>query len=190
MDQINAVLTSSLLKCDRRVALYLCDEVSDKGDVGVELLQTAADVAHHRQHVAPAQQVDHAVQQRLLQLQLQRSEVRGQGSEVRGQGSEVRGQRSEVRGQRSEVTRDSRWSTAIVSQLRDRSICVLLGTSVHMATPAPNPNPNPNPNPHLLHDVQLGVLRLKQLDEQLENLRVKQLVAGADLGRRGEVVNM
>lgn len=34
---------------------------------------------------------------------------------------------------------------------------------------------------NLLHDVQLAVLRLKQLDEQLEDLRVQQLVARADL---------
>ena len=37
------------------------------------------------------------------------------------------------------------------------------------------------PNAHLLHDVQLAVLSLKQLDQQLEDLRVQQLVARADL---------
>lgn len=36
---------------------------------------------------------------------------------------------------------------------------------------------------NLLHDIQLAVLRLKQLDEQLEDLWVQQLVAGADLCR-------
>lgn len=41
---------------------------------------------------------------------------------------------------------------------------------------------------NLLHDVQLAVLRLKQLDEQLEDLRVQQLVTGADLwGGRADV---
>lgn len=34
---------------------------------------------------------------------------------------------------------------------------------------------------HLLHDVQLRVLRLKKLDEQLEDLRVQQLVTRTDL---------
>lgn len=50
---------------------YLCYKVSDEGDVGVELLQTLADVADHGQDVATAQQVDHPVQQSLLQLQLE-----------------------------------------------------------------------------------------------------------------------
>lgn len=34
---------------------------------------------------------------------------------------------------------------------------------------------------HLLHHVQLGVLRLKKLDKQLQYLGVQELVAGADL---------
>lgn len=34
---------------------------------------------------------------------------------------------------------------------------------------------------HLLHDIQLRVLRLKQLNEQLQDLGVQELVAGADL---------
>lgn len=37
---------------------------------------------------------------------------------------------------------------------------------------------------HLLHDVQLRVLSLKQLDKQLKNLRMQQLVARADLSGR------
>lgn len=34
---------------------------------------------------------------------------------------------------------------------------------------------------NLLHDVQLAVLCLKELDEEMENLWVQQLVARADL---------
>lgn len=34
---------------------------------------------------------------------------------------------------------------------------------------------------YLLHDVQLRVLRLKELDEELQHLRVEQLVTCADL---------
>ena len=40
-----------------------------------------------------------------------------------------------------------------------------------------------NTKTHLLHDVQLRVLRLKKLDEQLEDLRMQQLVARTDLCR-------
>lgn len=50
---------------------HLCDKVADEGDVRVELLQTLPHVADHGQHVAAAQQVHHAVQQGLLQLQLE-----------------------------------------------------------------------------------------------------------------------
>lgn len=46
--------------------VYLRYKVSDEGDVGVEFLQTLADVTDHRQDVATAQQVDHPVEQRLL----------------------------------------------------------------------------------------------------------------------------
>lgn len=60
---------SSFLKCIH--IYYLCYKVSDEGDVGVELFQTLADVADHGQDVATAQQVDHPVQQSLLQLQLE-----------------------------------------------------------------------------------------------------------------------
>lgn len=49
---------------------YLCDKVSDEGDVRVELLQTFANVADDGQHVSTAQKVNHAVQQSLLQLHL------------------------------------------------------------------------------------------------------------------------
>lgn len=38
-------------------------------------------------------------------------------------------------------------------------------------------------NAHLLHDIQLRVLGLKELDEQLEDLRVQQLVTRTDLCR-------
>lgn len=39
---------------------------------------------------------------------------------------------------------------------------------------------------YLLHDVELGVLCLKQLDKQLQHLWVQQLVTRADLERKGE----
>lgn len=54
---------------------HLRDKVANEGDVRVELLQTPAHVADHGQHVAAAQQVHHAVQQRLLQLQLEEGGV-------------------------------------------------------------------------------------------------------------------
>ena len=171
------------------MTLYLRDKVSDEGDVRVELLQTPADVAHHGQHVAAAQQVHHAVQQSLLQLQLQ--------------------QRSEF----TTVSHNGRsWQLAIISSAQRRVSRVSLGTAgwilatsgytwvppgftcTHLATPGDTwvdlltsgyTRFQRHGDPHLLHDVQLGVLRLKELDEQLEHLGVQQLVAGADLGSRG-----
>lgn len=115
---------------DRRWAADLGHKVADEGDVGVQLLQTLPDVTDHGQHVAPAQQVHHPVQQRLLQL-----ELRG-WTRRRGQAGPPRG-----------------------------------GTGPRPA--------------HLLHHVQLGVLGLEELHEQLQDLRVQQLVAGADLRTAG-----
>lgn len=73
---------SSFLKYIYIYIFYLCYKVSDEGDVGVELLQTLADVADHGQDVATAQQVDHPVQQSLLQLQLEGSGGWGGGQSV------------------------------------------------------------------------------------------------------------
>lgn len=53
-----------------RSAHYLCDKVSNEGDIRVEFLQTFANVTDYRQHVSTAQKVNHSVQQSLLQLQL------------------------------------------------------------------------------------------------------------------------
>lgn len=53
-----------------RSVSYLCDKVSNKGDIRVEFLQTFANVTDYRQHVSTAQKVNHSVQQSLLQLQL------------------------------------------------------------------------------------------------------------------------
>lgn len=49
---------------------YLSHEVSNERNIRVEFLQTPADVTNYRQDVATAQQVNHPVQQSLLQLQL------------------------------------------------------------------------------------------------------------------------
>lgn len=54
----------------RVFAADLCHKVSDEGDVGVQLLQALADVADDGQDVPAAQQVNHPVQESLLQLQL------------------------------------------------------------------------------------------------------------------------
>lgn len=49
---------------------YLSHKVSNERNIRVEFLQTPADVTNYRQDVATAQQVNHPVQQSLLQLQL------------------------------------------------------------------------------------------------------------------------
>lgn len=49
---------------------YLCDKVTNEGDICVEFLQTLANITNYRQDVATTQQVNHSVQQSLLQLQL------------------------------------------------------------------------------------------------------------------------
>ncbi|TNN81276.1 hypothetical protein EYF80_008336 [Liparis tanakae] len=93
------------------------------------LFKTLADVTDDRQYVATAQQVNHAVEQSLLQLQLRGDETNTLSAERR------------------------RRYTGI------RSVTV--------------------PQTDLLHDVQLRVLRLKKLDEQLEDLRVEQLISSS-----------
>lgn len=60
-------------------AADLSDKVADERDVSVQLLQTFADVADHREHIATAQQMDHPVQQRLFQLKLWKSRAREAG---------------------------------------------------------------------------------------------------------------
>ena len=49
---------------------YLCDKVADERDVGVLLFAALADIGDHRNSRASAQQMDHAIQQHFLQLQL------------------------------------------------------------------------------------------------------------------------
>lgn len=61
---------SSFLAPHIRSGCYLCDKVSNEGDIRVEFLQTFANVTDDRQHVSAAQKVNHSVQQGLLQLQL------------------------------------------------------------------------------------------------------------------------
>lgn len=65
------MILNSISRLQYRVfAADLCHKVSDEGDVCVQLLQALADVADHRQDVPSAQQVNHPVQESLLQLQL------------------------------------------------------------------------------------------------------------------------
>lgn len=81
----STTITSSATMLDRQTILfkmgpqwqflaqsvpYLRYKVANERDVCVELLQALADVSDHRQHVAPTQQVDHTIQQCLLQLHL------------------------------------------------------------------------------------------------------------------------
>lgn len=61
---------SSFLAPHIRDGRYLCDKVSNEGDICVEFLQTFANVTDDWQHVSTAQKVNHSVQQGLLQLQL------------------------------------------------------------------------------------------------------------------------
>lgn len=49
---------------------------------------------------------------------------------------------------------------------------------------APSLHDARGPPAHLLHHVQLGVLGLKKLNKQLQDLGVQELVAGADLQTR------
>ncbi len=65
-----------------RSSCYLCDEISNEGDIRVEFLQAFANVADHRQDVATTQQMNHSVQQSLLQLQL-RGETKAQHCQLR-----------------------------------------------------------------------------------------------------------
>lgn len=117
-----------------RSSSYLCDKISNERDIRVELLQTPANVANHRKDVATAQEMNHSVQESLLQLQLS--------------------EEKDKPGTQS-VTAKQQWKKQHEGDT------------------------------HLLHDIQLGVLRLKQLDEQLEDLWVQQLVTRADLRGRG-----
>lgn len=73
-----------------RSSFYLRDKVSDEGDVGVEFLQTLADVTDHGQDVATAQQVDHPVQQSLLQLQLRKRRQSASRSEKGKSGTKIK----------------------------------------------------------------------------------------------------
>lgn len=53
-----------------RSSSYLCDKISNERDIRVELLQTPANVTNYGQDVAAAQEMNHSVQESLLQLQL------------------------------------------------------------------------------------------------------------------------
>lgn len=73
----------SLPLIEIRSSRYLSDKISNEGDIRVEFLQTLANVTNYRQDVATAQQMNHSVQQSLLQLQL-KGEVKPTHCQLRG----------------------------------------------------------------------------------------------------------